>query len=122
MSSCEKHQHEHGVALCRRCGGAWCKNCLVYTFGPKQPPYCMACAMYAGGVRTSAPRPAMSKRQLKALERQFKAASVATEVAPVPADVTADMAEVGALTGGGKPPGNDWQTPWWDDNQPTSLS
>ncbi len=121
MSSCEKHPHEHGVALCRRCGGAWCKNCLVYTFGPKQPPYCMACAMYAGGVRTSAPRPAMSKRQMKALKRQFKAASVATEVAPVPDDVTAEMAEVGALTGGGKPSGNDWQTPWWDDNQPSSL-
>jgi len=121
MSSCEKHQHEHGVALCRRCGGVWCKNCLVYTYGPKKPPYCVSCAMYAGGVRTSAPRPAVTKRELKALERQFKAVAAASAVAPVPADVTAEtadaeMAEVGARAGGGSGlPASDWSTPWWEE-------
>lgn len=117
MSSCEKHPHEHGVALCRRCGGLWCRNCLVYTYGPAKPPYCMACAMYAGGVRTSAPRPAISKRELKALEQQFKATSAASQVAPVPSDVTAELAEVSAMAGraGNEPSGNDWQSPWWED-------
>ena len=32
-------------------------RCLVYAFGPKKPPYCMSCAMVAGGVRTSGVAP-----------------------------------------------------------------
>ena len=66
LDSCSKHPHEMGVALCRRCGGSWCSTCLVYSFGPKKPPYCMGCAMVAGGVRTSASLPAMPRKQLKA--------------------------------------------------------
>ena len=52
LDSCSKHPHEMGVALCRRCGGSWCSDCLVYSFGPKKPPFCMCCALVAGGVRT----------------------------------------------------------------------
>ena len=68
LDSCEKHPHEMGVALCRRCG-AWCSTCLVYSFGPKKPPYCMSCAMVAGGVRTSSALPAMPRKELKAQMR-----------------------------------------------------
>ena len=57
LESCEKHPHEMGVALCRRCGHSWCSTCLVYSFGPKKPPFCMSCAMFAGGVRTNAAAP-----------------------------------------------------------------
>ena len=54
MESCAKHPHEIGVALCGRCGVAWCANCLVYTHGPKKPPFCLECAMFAGGMRWKA--------------------------------------------------------------------
>ena len=66
MESCAKHPHEISSAICRRCGGAWCRDCLVYSFGPKKPPYCMSCAMVAGGVRSAFARPAMTKRDVRA--------------------------------------------------------
>jgi len=50
MDSCIKHPHEVGVSHCGRCGGSWCGDCLVHPFGPKKPPYCMSCAMFAAGV------------------------------------------------------------------------
>ena len=69
LESCAKHPHELGVALCRRCGGSWCGTCLVYAFGPKKPPFCMGCAMVAGGVRSAADRPAMPRKHVKAQPR-----------------------------------------------------
>ena len=117
MESCEKHPHERGVALCRRCGHSWCGTCLVYSFGPKKPPYCMTCAMVAGGVRTSAARAPMPRKERKARMRAHKAEvkaggkSAPTESAePVEVDVDAAMAET------------DWATPWWEDRQSAALS
>ena len=128
LDSCGKHTHEMGVALCRRCGGSWCSSCLVYSFGPKKPPYCMSCAMVAGGVRSSSSLPAMPKRQLKAQMRALKAETKAqakaaaraespeqhpeespeTEVSP---ETERELAEAYSQT--------DWATPWWEDRQPT---
>lgn len=110
LDSCGKHSYEAGVALCRRCGGSWCSDCLVYAFGPKKPPYCMSCAMVAGGVRTSAAHPAMSRKmlkaQMKAVEAEAKAAN-APESAPGP---ERELADAHGQT--------DWSTPWWEDRQP----
>lgn len=133
LDSCTKHPHEMGVALCRRCGVAWCGSCLVYSFGPKKPPYCMSCAMVAGGVRTSATLPPMPRRQLKAQMRALKAEAkaqakaTAKAGAPTPSGTPVDAASDG--------PGEvseaaerelaeaysqtDWSTPWWEDRQPT---
>jgi hypothetical protein len=123
LDSCSKHPHERGVALCRRCGGSWCSSCLVYSFGPKKPPYCMSCAMVAGGVRTSAALPAMPKRQLKAQMRALKAeakaqAKAAAQPEPTPErepevspETERELAEAYSQT--------DWSTPWWEDRQPT---
>lgn len=130
LDSCGKHPHEAGVALCRRCGGAWCGSCLVYAFGPRKPPYCMSCAMVAGGVRTSAALPAMPRKQLKAQMRALKAEAKAAAKAgpppppgtgPTPPDpeatpetspeVERELAEAYRQT--------DWSTPWWEDRQPT---
>jgi hypothetical protein len=119
LDSCSKHPHEIGVALCRRCGGSWCASCLVYSFGPKKPPYCMSCAMVAGGVRTSAALPAMPKRQIKAQMRALKAEAKAEakaaaqpvaepEVSP---DIERELENAYSQT--------DWSTPWWEDRQPT---
>jgi len=119
LDSCNKHPHERGIALCRRCGGPWCSTCLVYAFGPKKPPYCMGCAMVAGGVRTSASLPAMSRKQLKAQMKAVKAEAKAEALAEAKAaaepetfpEVERELAEAYRQT--------DWSTPWWEDRQPT---
>ncbi len=118
LESCGKHPHEMGVALCGRCGGSWCSNCTVYPFGPKKPPYCMSCAMVAGGVRTSAALPAMPRRmlkaQMKALKAQAKAEAKAARnpAAPEPERELADASVSGT----------DWSTPWWEDSQTPALA
>lgn len=108
--SCAKHPHERGVALCRRCGETWCGTCLVYAFGPKKPPYCMGCAMVAGGVRSAAARPALPRREIKARQKAARA------------QAKIDARAAGDLTGA-EPQGalqeTDWSTPWWEDRQPT---
>lgn len=133
MESCGKHPHAVGVAICRRCGGPWCRDCLVYAFGPKKPPYCMSCAMVAGGVRTASTRPPMPKREMKArmkaARQEAKADAKAdartdatTPAAPEPAPVEepspteTELEPVSNLTAPGE---TDWSTPWWEDRQPT---
>ena len=114
LESCSKHPHEKGVALCRRCGHGWCGTCLVYAFGPKKPPYCLGCAMLAGGVKSTAAMPPMPKRQLKAqmraMKAQAKAAAKGAPPAPAEAPEPAADATAGATT--------DWASPWWEDRQP----
>lgn len=113
MESCEKHPHEPGAAICGRCGGAWCTNCLVFAFGSKKPPLCMACAMFAGGVRSAATRPAMPKRELKARLKAAKAAKADRRD-----DAPPGGAEVGpapAAPSGPEP--SSWETPWWEHNE-----
>jgi hypothetical protein len=110
MESCAKHPHEHGSAICQRCGESWCAECLVYAFGPKKPPYCVECAMYAGGVRSAAVRPALSKRELKARLKAAKAAAkAASRGAEDEATVPAEAVPAAPLT--------DWETPWWEDGR-----
>jgi hypothetical protein len=126
VDSCGKHPHEHGVAICRRCGGSWCGNCIVYSFGPKKPPYCLSCAMVAGGVRSTTALPPMPKRQLKrqmkALKAERKAAAKAEAEGPPP-DGPPDGGEAAVsdpadeLTSAMST--TDWSSPWWEDRQPT---
>jgi hypothetical protein len=115
LESCTKHPHELGVGLCRRCGQSWCSNCLVYSFGPKKPPFCMSCAMVAGGVRTNATLPAMPRKQLKAQMRAQKAAAkaAAKEAAAEPKE---SVEAAAAFTE------TDWSAPWWEDRQPAALA
>jgi hypothetical protein len=116
LESCTKHPHEMGVALCRRCGHSWCSNCLVYSFGPKKPPYCMSCAMVAGGVRSNAALPAMSRRQLKAQMRAIKAKAKAAAKADKsePKEAAEDAEAAFAET--------DWSAPWWEDREPAAMA
>ena len=137
MDSCIKHPHERGTALCGRCGGSWCKDCLVYAFGPAKPPYCMECAMFAGGVRSSATRPALPKRELKKLMKAAKAEAKAAAKAGASigegdddrrdddSRSTPDWETAGASTNGAvepaPAPATSWETPWWED-RPLSLT
>ena len=117
LESCGKHPHEMGVALCRRCGGSWCSNCIVYAFGPKKPPFCMSCAMVAGGVRTSAPLPAMPRRMLKAQMKAIKGQAKAEAKAEAKAAKAPDPELADASYDA-----TDWSTPWWEDRQPTAMA
>lgn len=136
MDSCMKHPHERGIALCGRCGGSWCKDCLVYAFGPAKPPYCMECAMFAGGVRSSATRPALPKRELKKLMKAAKADAKAAAKAGASLGEGDDDPSDGDGGGGATPswetagasaavdvapvaPVTSWETPWWEDRQPS---
>ncbi|QGG96765.1 B-box zinc finger protein [Actinomarinicola tropica] len=85
---CDKHPFEPADRTCRTCGGEFCTDCLVFSHGPRKPPYCVSCALAAAGVRSSASRPtAVSKRDLrKKLRAERKAAKVASksgQAAPV---------------------------------------
>lgn len=112
MESCAKHPHEMGSAICRRCGGAWCRDCLVYSFGPKKPPYCMSCAMVAGGVRSVAARPAMPKRDMRARAKAIRVEAKATKQAARQSAAEKSLEPVAMAE-------TDWSTPWWEDRQPT---
>lgn len=140
MESCMKHPHERAGALCGRCGTPWCATCLVYAYGPTKPPLCMPCAMYAGGVRTAAVRPAMPKRQMKSLQKAAKAEAKARakagppqgdpELEPGPLDLEpereqdlepeyANAASAVPSDPTAMPTASDWERPWWEDRQPT---
>ena len=67
---CIEHPYEHAEGLCQRCGAPYCSDCLLYPFGPAKPPYCVPCAVKAGGVRRTAGNrmrvePKETKRRLK---------------------------------------------------------
>jgi hypothetical protein len=119
MDTCEKHPHERGAGICGRCGGSWCGDCLVYAHGAKKPPLCMPCAMYAGGVRSSATRPAMPRRELKARLKAAKAAEKARDDAPAEQPERADEAAAVEVAPPPPPVVSDWETPWWEDRVPT---
>jgi hypothetical protein len=51
MASCNRHPFDQAAGSCRACGREFCSTCLVYSFGPKKPPYCVPCALEAAGVR-----------------------------------------------------------------------
>jgi hypothetical protein len=98
---CDKHQFEVKEGTCRQCGGEFCGDCLVYSYGPKKPPYCVNCALSAAGVRSTAARAVSRskreiKRDLKTQKRQQKLATKARatndvdalfDARPVPASV-----------------------------------
>lgn len=103
MNHCLRHFEEPVAASCRDCGHPFCGRCLVYSFGPKKPPYCVGCALHASGIRAGnrvvdagyVPAPvetgdlAMDKRTERAFKRaerdaakqQAKAAKVAAKAA-----------------------------------------
>jgi hypothetical protein len=75
-----RHFEEPEAARCRTCDRPFCNRCLVWSFGPNKPPYCIGCALTASGVRTPpktvvvANKPtAQVKRELKEQKRAEKA-------------------------------------------------
>jgi hypothetical protein len=72
---CYVHNFELAETRCRNCGNEFCNECLVFAFGAGKPPYCVACALAAAGVRSNAGRqPTMSRRELRRLEKERRRA------------------------------------------------
>jgi hypothetical protein len=80
MTHCMRHFEDPEVARCRSCDRPFCSRCLVWSFGPNKPPFCVGCALNASGVRNPAKTvvvssipPAQLKREQKAQRRAEKA-------------------------------------------------
>lgn len=50
MNHCLRHFEEPVAGVCRTCEHPFCERCLVFSFGPRKPPYCVGCALQASGV------------------------------------------------------------------------
>jgi hypothetical protein len=86
--------HVHGFELaensCRNCVFEFCSECLVYAFGARKPPYCIACALAASGVRSNAARsPSLTKRQIRAMEKERRRAEKAERATSAKVEVHA---------------------------------
>jgi hypothetical protein len=63
---CVRHPFELSDNMCGHCGLEFCRDCLVPPVSGRKHALCVACAIAASGVRSTAGnRPAMSKRDLK---------------------------------------------------------
>jgi hypothetical protein len=72
---CDKHLFEASEDRCGKCGYEFCGECLVYAFGPKKPPLCIACAVAAAGLRSTAGnRPVADPRELRSLKKERRSA------------------------------------------------
>jgi hypothetical protein len=72
---CDKHLFEAAEDRCGKCANEFCGECLVYSFGPKKPPFCIPCAVAAAGIRTNAGnRPTAGARELKQLRKERRSA------------------------------------------------
>jgi hypothetical protein len=115
---CARHQFEAAVDRCRQCGNTFCGQCLVYSFGEKQPPFCIPCALSASGIRSNAAnRPAMPKKELR--RRQRAEARVAEEVEARAATTTAQIDW--SLPIDGTDPDADPDFPSFEDDEPTVV-
>lgn len=50
-ADCNRHFCEPAIDVCGGCADGFCRDCLVYPFGPRTSPYCLDCAVRAAGVR-----------------------------------------------------------------------
>ena len=96
---CYKHPFEPAEGLCKNCGWEFCSECLVYAFGPKEPPLCLACALAKSGVRSNAGMPpARSKREIRKAEKEFRKRQKARKsTEPVMAGSTAPVTPSGPI-------------------------
>lgn len=72
---CFRHGFEVAESRCRQCGLEFCSECLVYSFGPGKPPFCVPCALAASGVRSNAGQTTqVPRRELRRIEKERRKA------------------------------------------------
>ena len=71
----------------------FCADCLVYSFGPNKPPYCVSCALGASGVRANAAVPdhRLAARDPAHARRSASRRRKAAKAAPAPVEVEIDI-------------------------------
>lgn len=69
---CTWHPFDGADGVCRTCGYDFCRECLVFSFGSNETPYCRACALVTAGVRHTATRPPLrTKREIKRRHKEW---------------------------------------------------
>jgi len=74
VDHCLRHMEEPATGECRNCHGTFCSRCLVFSFGPKKPPFCVGCALVASGVRNGARRAYQPQSHVSSAPSTFEAA------------------------------------------------
>jgi hypothetical protein len=78
---CERHQFDRAIDRCGRCGLEFCQTCVIYPYGQKRAPFCLPCAVEAGGVRARAGSGrAISRRERKRLEHERRLATIEASI------------------------------------------
>jgi hypothetical protein len=99
---CDKHLFDGAEDRCGKCGYEFCGECLVYSFGPKKPPFCIPCAVAAAGIRNNAGnRPIAGAGELKQLRKERRSGfrrQRRDEVMPEPSADVLDEPSMAPLT------------------------
>lgn len=106
MSYCQRHMEELSAGECRSCHGSYCARCLVYSFGPKKPPFCVGCALRASGVRSGA-RPTLQPQPAPAM-----AASSFDDAPAMFGDTSSNHRHDPPAPGGGLPANGSVKSSW----------
>jgi hypothetical protein len=71
---CTNNPFERAIDVCDECGLPFSNEFLVFILGTRRPPLCKPCAIAMSGVRASARRQRMPKREVKRRREQVHAA------------------------------------------------
>lgn len=115
---CFKHPFEIASAPCRNCGIGFCDECLVFSFGPKKPPYCIPCALGASGVRANSGRVSgAAKREVRRIEKERrKTQKHPRKTKPDQVEVEVEVVGLSADTSQPEPATADNPYAWADDS------
>ncbi len=62
---CTNNPFERAIDVCDECGLPFSNEFLVYILGTRRPPLCKPCAIALSGVRSSARRQRMPKKEVR---------------------------------------------------------
>ena len=113
---CSKHSFDGAAAQCRSCKEPFCSDCLVYTYGPNKPPFCVPCALVAAGVRRQSTAEKKAIKANKGLQVEISPDAGAprvlvVETAREAAHVADEVVEV-AAAGAAAPSGRQLPLAW----------
>ncbi len=102
---CTNNPFERAIDVCDECGLPFSHEFLVFPLGNRRPPFCKACAIALGGVRHTARRPRMPKKEVKRRRQEVHAAlaerpATLAHALEIPDLPTIDEAERNVATAG----------------------
>lgn len=102
---CTNNPFERAIDVCDECGLPFSNEFLVFITGTRRPPLCKPCAIAMSGVRSSARRQRMPKKEVKRRREQVHAAladgrpATLARAIEIPDLITIDDAERNATIG-----------------------